>query len=237
MPCTLIVGGVGAGKTMQGVIYAADAPAKEFPNVFANLDLNVPEKHCVKWTDPNSLVDISCGVLFIDEADMWFNSRNYKDLNDSFRDLLKEHRKHHLRIVATTQHLSFIDKVMRIFLDEVWLVKRYSVPFLGLLDDRTIRPDVKCKCCNLVRSDDGIGDRSTWWKRWLFFGTFYMWRIYPPSVLGDEEDMHEIEEKGIPSRGWGWKRFNIKYANMYDTSAQVSHDAADYRAAKKSSRR
>jgi len=234
MPSTLIVGGVGSGKTYNIMVQIDRSDPTLFPNVYANMDMKIPGRNFVKWIDPDLVKDFNCGYLIVDEADMLFNSRNYANLNETFRNMLKEHRKHHLRIFYTTQHLSFLDKVMRIFLDEVWLVKKYSVPFLGWLDPDTVRPDIICKHCNKMRPDDGMGDRHKWYHRWLGFGTFYMWRIYPPSILRDEEDMKEIEEMDIQSRGWGWARFSLKIAQMYDTSAKVSEDAHSYRMQKKS---
>jgi len=227
----MYVGGVGQGKSFCAVAFCDEAPKEEFKNVFANVPVNVPGKNCTKWQDFSEIKDATCGVLYLDEADMWINSRNFATLDATARDVLKEHRKHHLRIVSTTQHVSFVDKVFRILCDEVCVVKRYSVPFLGLLDSDTIRPSIVCKCCNVIRSDDGRGDDDKWWKRWLYFGTFYMWKTYPPSVLGEDESANatETEAKEIPSTGWGWKRFSLRIANMYDTSARASVDAHERR--------
>lgn len=233
MPSTLIVGGVGAGKTYNAVAVIAKNKDKGFDNIYANMELNVPTKILQKWNDPNNLQKASCGYLLIDEADMWFNSRNYANLNDTFRNLLKEHRKHHLRIISTTQHLSFVDKIMRIFIDDVWLVKKFSIPFLGWFDKNSIRPDIICKHCGKLRVDDGRGDRHKWYHRYFGFGTFYMWKIYPPTILRDEEDMKSIDEMDIPSRGWGWCRFNLEIAQMYDTSSKVSETAHEYKMQKK----
>jgi len=227
----LFVGGIGQGKTYCMVAMAYEAPKDEFKNVFANLDLMIPGKNCVKWRNFEQIADANCGVLLIDEADMWINSRKFATLDDTARDVLKEHRKHHIRIVATTQHVTFIDKVFRILCDRVCLVRRYSIPLLGLFYPDSIRPSVICKNCGKVRMDDGIGDRFYWWQRWLFFGTFYAWKIYPPTILGEDEsaNANDVQEKEIPSIGWGWKQFNSHIAAMYDTSARASVDAKEWR--------
>jgi len=236
MPSILIVGSVGAGKTYNAVAQIAKNKDKGYQNVYANMDMMHDKLLIHKWLDPAELKDANCGYVLVDEADMWFNSRNYAQLDETFRNLLKEHRKHHLRIIYTTQHLSMIDKIMRIFLDEVWLVKKVSFPIIGWIWPKCVRPDIVCHHCGLVRIDDGRGDRDTPLKRWLGFGTFYVWSVYPTSSLRDEEDMQEIEEMDVKRKGWGVRLFDLEIARMYDISEKVSEHAHEYRKQKKASR-
>jgi len=228
----MFVGSVGAGKTFNAVAFAS----KSFgPNVWANMDLNIPNRTLRRWTQFSEIADANCGTLFIDEADMWLNSRSFAALDDTARDVIKEHRKHHLRLVTTTQNVTFIDKIFRILCDEVRVVKKISIPILGFVRPDAVRPSIHCLHCGIVRQDDGEGDHDKWWRRWLGFGTFYFWRTYPPDILGEQETANadEIAERNIQPRGWGWQLYSQRIAAMYDTSAKASVDARKMREKKK----
>jgi len=220
----MYVGAVGQGKTYNAVACAARWPG-EF--VYANMDLVIPGKECIKWVDFDEVKDSVCGTLLIDEADMWLNSREFASLSPHARTLIKEHRKHHLRIVTTTQDVSFIDKVFRKLCDEVRVVKKVSLPVIGWFKPDCVRPSLKCPHCKATRTDDGVGDHDPWWGRWFGFGTIYFWNVYPPSILGEIEGnlSQELERKEIPPIGSGWAWFSQKIAGFYDTSAKASIDA------------
>lgn len=225
----MFVGSVGAGKTFNAVAFAA----KSFgPNVWANMDLEIPGRTLRRWTNFSEIAEANCGTLFIDEADMWLNSRDFAKLDSTARDVIKEHRKHHLRIVTTTQNVTFVDKIFRILCDEVRVVKKVSVPLLGFLWPDCVRPSITCRHCQIVRQDDGEGDQEKWWRKWTGFGTFYIWRVYPPDILGEQETANAdvLLEKNINATGWGWQLYSQRIAAMYDTSAKASVDARAMRA-------
>jgi len=220
----MFVGSVGQGKTYNAVRFAFDSPGKK---VFANIDLQMPGAELHKWQLFDEIKNATCGTLFIDEADMWLNSREFAKLDNTARDVLKEHRKHHLRIVTTTQHVSFVDRIFRILCDEVRIVKKVSLPFIGFLWPDCVRPSIHCHHCSKVRLDDGKGDHFAWWGRWFGFGTLYFWDVYPPSVLGEDESANALdtEMRGIQPIGKGWCKYSQAIAAMYDTSARASVDA------------
>lgn len=229
----MYAGGVGSGKTLGALKFMLDSWGE---NVYANLDLNLPEgKKLIRWRDFNEVKEATCGTLIIDEASMLMDAREFAKLDHSIKDLLKEHRKHHLRIVTTTQDVSFVDKMFRVLCDEVRVMKKVSLPFIGWFWPDTIRPDIVCQVCKEVRIDDGKGDRSTWWGRWFFFGTIYIYAVYPPTVLGKEEDASgaELERKNILPRSTGWFAWSTKkFGSLYNTSDKVSHDARHFREAR-----
>jgi len=229
----MFVGAVGQGKTYNAVRFAVESPGD---NIFANLPLQFPETYKInvhKWTDFAEIKDATCGTLFIDEADMWLNSREFAKLDNTARDVLKEHRKHHLRIVTTTQHVSFVDRIFRILCDEVRVVKKVSLPFVGWLNPDCVRPSITCRHCRVVRTDDGIGDHYKWWGRTLGFGTLYFWNVYPPTILGEDESATaETVEQKIEPTSRGWCFYSNRIAAMYDTSARASVDARAMRQAK-----
>jgi len=232
MPSTLIVGDVGAGKTYTALATIYHNKDKGYSNVYPNFAMRMPGREIHQWLDPKTLKTANCGYLVIDEADMWFNSRNYATLDDVFRNLLKEHRKHHLRIIYTTQHLSMIDKIMRIFLDDVKVVKKYSLPFIGWIWKKCVRKDIRCKHCGLVRVDDGRGDRDTWWKQMFGFGTIYIWQTFPTTILREEENTDAVQERIEPIKS-GVFLYDHAIACLYDTSGKVSEEVAKFTEQKK----
>jgi len=227
----IYVGAVGQGKTFNAVACAAKWPG---PNVFANIDLKIPNRDCFKWHEFTEIKDSTCGTLLIDECDMWLNSREFAKLDPHARDLLKEHRKHHLRLVMTTQDVSFVDKVFRKLTDEVRVVRRATIPFVGWFWPDAVRPSIRCPHCKVVRQDDGTGDHDAWWGRWFGCATLYFWKVYPPSILGEVEGnaAEELERLEVEPVGRGWRLFSQKIAAMYDTSAMASQEARKFRAAR-----
>ena len=242
----MYVGGVGMGKTALAV-YACQQDHGD--NVFSNIPLNQeyfpnPDrkgtfKNIIEWIALDDLEHATCGVWFMDEADMWLDSRKFSSLNDVARRKLKEHRKDDIRIISTTQHVSFVDRVFRILCDEVRVVSRRSWPFIGWIWPSCVRPDMNCPHCGRMRPD-GMGDRHYWWQRWLGMGTVYTWDVYPASILGASEDAsgkdlereeeESVDEEGNPTRpskrlGHGHKLFNMSFAGAYDTSAKASQAA------------
>jgi len=228
----MFVGSVGQGKTFNAVNYALKNLGD---NVYTNIPLDLPGKKIHRWVNFNEIAEATCGTLLIDEADMWLNSRDFKNLDNTARDVLKEHRKHHLRLVATTQHVSFVDKVFRILCDEVRVVRKVSLPFIGWFWPDCIRPSIVCRHCASVRKDDGVGDDGTRLGRWLGFGTVYFWDVFPPSVLGEDESASALEtnNRGIQPVDKGWCFYSQLVAMMYDTSARASVDARKNRLTRK----
>jgi len=150
----MFVGSVGAGKTYCAVWFAEKCFGSK---VYSNIDLKIPKKELIRWNDFNAVKDATCGVLMIDEASMYLDSREFAKMDPIAKDLLKEHRKHHLRVVTTTQDVSFIDKIFRILCDEVRVTRRLSIPFIGWFWPDTVRPNIVCAHCGDVRVDDGVG--------------------------------------------------------------------------------
>jgi len=226
----MYAGAVGSGKTLGALKFVLECPGN---NVYANMDINLPEpKKLVRWSRFDAIRDATCGVLLIDEASMFLDAREFAKLDPTIKDLIKEHRKHHLRIVTTTQDVSFIDKMFRILCDEVRVMRRVSLPFIGWFWPDCVRPDIVCQVCKDVRIDDGIGDRNKWYGRWFGFGTIYHYKVYPPTILGEQEDASgsELERKQIQPLSTGWFAWStFKFLGLYDTSAKVSTDAKEFR--------
>jgi len=230
----MYTGSVGSGKTLGALNFMLETMENmQVKNVYANMEINLPEQYTLKrWSDFSTVREAMCGVLIIDEASMFLDAREFAKLDPAIKDLIKEHRKHHLRIITTTQDVSFIDKMFRILCDEVRVMRKLSLPFIGWFFPDCVRPNIVCSHCGIIRSDDGIGDRAKWWGRWFGFGTIYLYKVYPPSLLGEQEDASgaELERKETPAISSGWFAWStIKFGALYNTSAKVSTEAHQWR--------
>lgn len=232
----LFVGGVGSGKTLLML----DEVRRDFElsgakYLYTNHPVNSsalpPGVQVVDWSDMASTHDFVCGAWVLDECDNWLNSRKASLLSDDARTKIKEHRKDHLRAYFTTQHTSMVDRVFRFFFDEVRVVERVSIPFLGFFFPSMIRPTLRCAHCGMVRPD-GVGDNEGW-RRYLGFATVFFWKVYPPDVLGEIESTNAsvIEERaGRASQEplkTGWRFFNNRMIQIYDTSHKTARRALE----------
>lgn len=238
MPHILWVGPVGAGKTYCAVRSALDDVGDFIvtnqPIDQDRVDALLPpsedgmrQKTVVEWDrfDSDVVKEARCGVWLIDEAPLWLDARKWDSLNAWARRKIIEHRKDDLVIHSTAQDVSLIDKVFRVLADEVRLVRRVSIPFVGHIWPTSIRPTIWCEHCKRVRRD-GDGDDRTWWKRLLGFGTYYVWDVYSPRILGEQQD---AAGKGLPEQkalGHGRMLFDIRKAEAYDTGHKLSDVAA-----------
>lgn len=245
----MYVGPVGAGKTFCAV---ADALKDEGDYIITNQPIDVEKLHAhlglrtdlyreedekqieeggkvVKiWRDfkDECVRDARCGTLLIDEAPLWLDARKWDSLDDSARRKIIEHRKDDLYIVSTAQDVSFIDKVYRVLADEIRIVERKSLPIIGWIFPYSKRPTIICCHCGRVRRD-GVGDNSSWWKKALGFGTYYRWDVFTPNILSQQQDAAGKELPQERRIGHGRRLFDIRIADVYDTSRKLSGVAAE----------
>ena len=115
----ILVGLPGAGKT-----YVLTRKAIEF--VKAGLDIypyyayqltgkefEPYKKQIHYWETTEDLINLEQGVILLDEAQVWFNSRTWQDLDIRLQYKLQQHRKDGLDIWGSVQHESRLDPVMR----------------------------------------------------------------------------------------------------------------------------
>lgn len=136
MSITLHTGRPGTGKTYsltRNIIkylkqgYRVYCNYKLFPNNPEIEKFLLEHNQLVYWKNPRDLLNIREGIVAMDEAHVYFNSRKWKDLPEEFLRLLAQHRKKGLHIEGTVQHVNRIDTVMRELVD-FWYT--YSVkPF------------------------------------------------------------------------------------------------------------
>lgn len=121
MSITMHTGRPGTGKTYcltKNVIKYL----KKGETVWINYKLSkdIEEKYKGKifyWKKMSDLLHLREGIIAIDEAHIYFNSRKWKNLDEEFLRLLAQHRKKGLHIEGTVQHVNRIDVVLRELID------------------------------------------------------------------------------------------------------------------------
>lgn len=102
--------GVGALKKLKPEI-EGDWSKKE--------DRDNPKKLLFYWTNLHEIEHMNKGNIVMDEAQRYFNSRQWQELSTETEIKLQQHGKDDLNIYGTTQHFTRIDVSLR-YLVEVW---------------------------------------------------------------------------------------------------------------------
>lgn len=126
----IITGYPGAGKS-----YTLTRLAYEYLNknrmVFVNfpirIDKSLLKKHCkgeiYYWKNLIEFRTTYDGIILMDEAQGYFNSRRWKEMKPEDEIKFQQHRKDGLDIIGAVQNYNRVDKVLRELAQEVYLVK------------------------------------------------------------------------------------------------------------------
>jgi hypothetical protein len=102
----------GAGKTAALAHYGIQA-LKEGREVYSNFWLNYEGENLHYWSSIEELLMVENGLILMDEAQIYLNSRLWELLPQQFQYKLQLHRHDGLDIVGTVQHEARLDVVMR----------------------------------------------------------------------------------------------------------------------------
>ena len=120
-----IVGTVGAGKSLCAVLRMKDA-AEGGRACYSNL---FPRDHNYwKWADWDGMKEAGEGLFVVDEAQVWFNSRTFKE-NTSELAAWQQSRKRGADLVWVAQHENRVDTAIRELTSLLWR-PRIVGPFL-----------------------------------------------------------------------------------------------------------
>lgn len=122
-----ITGLPGKGKTYYMSVMA-ERFLREGRTVYANYHLNVPDEYkhqVVYWSNVYEINAFEEGVILMDEAQRYFNSRQWGLLSEDTEIKLQQHRKNGLDIYATTQHYTRLDVTLRILVHKFYVVTRF----------------------------------------------------------------------------------------------------------------
>ena len=107
------LGHLGSGKTLL-LTYFALLTNKNIP-IYANFHIKLPN---VKVIEPNELEDLEKGILLIDEAYLWLDSRcSGREINRYLSYLIFQSRKRGFNVFASSQLSSAIDLRYRFISD------------------------------------------------------------------------------------------------------------------------
>jgi zona occludens toxin (predicted ATPase) len=143
----IVVGKPGTGKTYYLVAKAVKCLNKG-RNVYSNFFIDYEmlkakgflKKNCGSltfWHTALDLINIKEGVILMDECQIYFNSRSWKDLPESLQYKFQQHRKQGLDIWGAVQNLKRVEIVLRELTNWVYDTKKV----LGLFVIKQFDPD------------------------------------------------------------------------------------------------
>jgi len=115
-------------KTMIEIL--ARRGEREFKReIFSNVKLNLEKDDSRYHYLPNNdvgreMLKARDGVIFLDEGQIWFNSRYWESLDADFQYKLGQHRHERLDFVLATQNEARIDVLMRELVGEFYHCKK-----------------------------------------------------------------------------------------------------------------
>lgn len=143
----IIVGKPGTGKTYYLVAKAVKMLNKNrdvYSNFFIDIDkleklgrLKKVHGKLTFWKSAHDLIDIKQGVILMDECQIYFNSRQWKDLPESLQYKLQQHRKQGLDIWGAVQNLKRVEIVLRELVNWVYETKK----IFGIFIIKSYDPD------------------------------------------------------------------------------------------------
>lgn len=117
-------GRVGSGKTYCMVKRALKEKAKG-KDIYANMELDWATQFD-RWED---LIGLRNGIVLLDEAGIWFASRNYRDCPSTVMSYLAQSRKQGIHLWYTVQHELGVDAVLRRLTSTIYHHERFG-PFI-----------------------------------------------------------------------------------------------------------
>jgi len=163
----IFVGPFGSGKSYAMMEEALRDPHKR---VYVHESMKVtlpPGYEVIIIKDWSELIHAKRGTALIDEAAVFFSSRDRADIDGKVRASLKQARKRKLRVIYGEQHFKSLKSEMRQYFDKVVLCRRVLIPMPG----PTFRErSICCDVCNLPAEDRrrDFPLTRTWFVRKVF---------------------------------------------------------------------
>lgn len=117
---TLFSGNPGNGKTLACVraVYSEFLLGRK---VYSNIPLKFPHE---RYSSLTELVGAEEGVILMDEAQSYFDARQWDNVPVELRMKLQQHRKQALDVFATSQHPAFLEPTFRRLVAEFWFCRK-----------------------------------------------------------------------------------------------------------------
>lgn len=199
MSVSLYFGLPGAGKTTMMVYHALQGvKSKKYENVYCNTHIAVPG---VTYIDNMCIgeFEIINGLVLIDEATLFADSRDYKSFGKSKVEFFLEHRHDNLDIILYTQQWDGVDRKIRVITDRVyyvykgkilgkWFTRCYRIPY-GI-----IIPDPK------KNSSEKLGEIVQGYAKPNFFVRLFSPWLYRPKFYKYFDSWERIPRPSLPEK-------------------------------------
>lgn len=86
---------------------------------------NFPSSNLRYWKRLEDLFNLEDGIIFIDEAHVYINSRRWKNMPEEMERKLAQHRKDGLHILGTVQNVNRLDVIFRELIDYWFVCDRF----------------------------------------------------------------------------------------------------------------
>lgn len=146
MSVQLYFGLPGCGKTtlMASMAYKA-VLGKKYVNVYSNVHMSIPGVIYID-NDCIGMYDLHDGLILIDEATLFADSRAYKTFDSGKLMYFLEHRHFNVDIILFTQQWDGVDRKIRVITDRVfyvykglllgkWFTSYYRIPYGIIIPD------------------------------------------------------------------------------------------------------
>jgi len=216
------IGKTGSGKTYEMVrTFVKLKNTRE--NKVSNIHLKVPHKYYPMGDV--SILKERCAVMLLDEAGLFINARDFKNMTDEARDFAILNRKWDVLCLASVQSLRYIDSMYREQDCEVRIPRILKFPFLGWIVPDSVVKTKKCAMCHNIPFDVFPDDRGI--SKFFGVGSFLIVDRYRLSELSEQGAVASAQaargsETAGPIRAprpFGFKvhLYSQKIADMYDT--------------------
>lgn len=95
-------------------------------NIYSNVELNLPGIRIIDMNELGEFVPESPAILFIDEINLIWDNRNFKNFKASTQEFFRLSRQYRCKIYGFSQTFD-TDKKLRQLADEIWLCRSFGL--------------------------------------------------------------------------------------------------------------
>lgn len=178
----------------------------KYQNIYSNVRLDLPFVQYIQfeWLGKYNIHD---GLVLIDEATVFADSRAYKDMMKSFSDFLMLHGHWKLDIVFFAQRYNGVDIKIRNLTVNLYYVRKCLIPSFTSytpIEYRMVVPNAGERIGDIVEGYQQLG----WFRRLLFTRYIYRPKYYAYFDSWERPDLPPIPclpPAAQSTKAFGWK--------------------------------